>query len=103
LVYPEARAAAAAAERSGRIGARTLRRAVRTINGLYAELRVIGVDARLVEAAGELAERHGLRGYDAVHFASALAIGEPELVLATWDHDLQGAAAACGYTVPARP
>jgi predicted nucleic acid-binding protein len=103
LIYPEARAAVAAAQRSRRIDSRTLRSAVRRIDELYAELRVIGVDAELVQAAGDLAELHGLRGYDAVHFASALAIGEPHLVIATWDHDLIGAAVACGYTVPALP
>ena len=102
LIYPEARAAAAAARRGGRIDSRTLRSAVQAIDELFAELRVIGVDGELVQAAGELAERHGLRGYDAVHLASAIGIGEPELVVATWDQDLRAAAVAHGYTVPAR-
>jgi uncharacterized protein len=103
LIYPEARAAVAAARRSGRIDSRTLRSAVRRVDDLYGELRVIGVDAQLVQAAGDLAELHGLRGYDAVHLASALAIGEPDLVIATWDHDLQEAAVACGYAVSVLP
>lgn len=100
-MFPEARAAAAAAQRGQRIDAPTLRAAVQIIDELYGELRVIGVDTQLVRAAGELAERHALRGYDAVHLASALAIGAPELVVATWDLDLQGAAVACGCAVPA--
>jgi predicted nucleic acid-binding protein len=78
-------------------------RRLESVDELCGQLRVIGVDAQLVQAAGDLAERHGLRGYDAVHFASALAIGEPELVIATWDHDLQAVAVARGYVVPARP
>ena len=99
LVYPEARAAVAAARRSGRIAARVLRRAVREIDELVAELRAIGVDADLARAAGELAERHALRGYDAVHLASAVAIGDPELVIATWDDELAAASLECGLAV----
>ncbi|MEN3281469.1 MAG: uncharacterized protein V7607_2609 [Solirubrobacteraceae bacterium] len=72
------------------------------IDELFAELRVIGVDGPLVQSAGELAERHGLRGYDAVHLASAIGVNDPGLVFATWDNDLGAAAIACGYAVPAR-
>jgi predicted nucleic acid-binding protein len=102
LIYPEARAAAAAAQRVGRIDARTLRRAVRTIDQLCGELDVIGLDATLARAAGELAERHALRGYDAVHLASATAIDDPSLVMATWDRDLAAAAAQHRTVVPAQ-
>jgi uncharacterized protein len=103
LIYPEARAAAAAAHRGGRIDARTLRAAVATINELCQELRVIGIDDALARAAGELAQRHRLRGYDAVHLASALAIDDPHLVMATWDRDLAAAAAAQERTVVPAP
>lgn len=99
LIYPEARAAAAAAHRSGRIDARTLRSAVATIDELRGELDVIGIDDGLAHAAGELAERHGLRGYDAVHLASALAIDDPDLVMATWDRGLAAATVAQQRTV----
>lgn len=99
LIYPEARAAAAAAQRSGRIDARTLRAALRTIDELCRELDVIGLDDTLARTAGELAERHALRGYDAVHLASATAIDDPDLVIATWDRDLAAAAIAKNQTV----
>lgn len=33
---------------------------------------LIGIDWSLARHAGELAEVHGLRGYDAVHLATAL-------------------------------
>jgi predicted nucleic acid-binding protein len=104
LIYPEARAAAASAFRTGRIDKRTLRSAVRAIDGLYAELRVIGIDGALAQFAGELAELHGLRGYDAVHLASAVAIEDGALVTVTWDRELADATVACGYAVvPAAP
>jgi len=63
---------------------------------------VIGLDAALARAAGELAERHALRGYDAVHLASAIAIDDPNLVMATWDRDLSAAAAQHRAVVPAQ-
>jgi predicted nucleic acid-binding protein len=99
LIYPEARAAVAAASRSGRIGQAALRRATAAIDDLCAELHLIGVDGGLARRAGELAEQHALRGYDAVHLATALSIDDPNLVVATWDRDLAGAALACGCAV----
>ena len=103
LVYPEARAAAASAHRGRRIDTRSLRDAARTIDGLCRELEVIGLDGALAHVAGDLAERHALRGYDAVHLASALAIDDPDLVMATWDRDLAAATAAQNRAVvPAR-
>jgi len=83
----------------GRIDTDTLRSAVRAIDDLYAELRVIGIDGALAQSTGELAELHGLRGYDAVHLASAISIGDPGILTVTWDHDPADAAVACGYAV----
>jgi predicted nucleic acid-binding protein len=99
LIYPEARAAAATAQRGGRIDTRTLRTAVRTIDELCRQLDVIGLDDALARTAGELAERHALRGYDAVHLASATAIDDRDLVIATWDRDLASAAVATQHTI----
>lgn len=88
----------------GRIDPNTLRSAVRAIDELYAELRVIGIDGALAQFAGELAELHGLRGYDAVHLASAISIEDAGLVAVTWDRDLADAVVACGHAVvPASP
>jgi predicted nucleic acid-binding protein len=87
------------ARRLDRIDARALRNAVRAIDALYAELRVVGLDEELAQLAGELAEDHGLRGYDAVHLASAISLGHDELVAVTWDRDLAAAVSDCGYAV----
>lgn len=74
-----------------------------SIEELCRELDVIGLDAALTRSAGDLAERHALRGYDAVHLASAIAIEDPDLVVATWDRDLAAAVAARGRTVVPAP
>lgn len=99
LVYPETRAALAAADRAGRIDKRSLRVAVRDLEGACLAMRLIGVDLVLARHAGEIAERYALRGSDAVHLATALSVEDPALVIATWDHDLGRAAVSAGRAV----
>jgi hypothetical protein len=62
------------------------------------ELLLVGVDDDLAHLADELAQELALRGYDAVHLASALTLG-PATTLITWDVDLQGAAHRSGLAV----
>jgi uncharacterized protein len=103
LAYPEARAALAAARRAGRIDARGLRRAVADLEDAWSALRIIVIDESLARTAGELAERHALRAYDAVHLSCILAVADPELVVATWDRDLARAAVEVGRAVAPKP
>ncbi|MGI8760299.1 MAG: type II toxin-antitoxin system VapC family toxin [Jatrophihabitantaceae bacterium] len=103
LIYPEARAAAAVAHRGRRITPATLRRAVERIDELCTEMDLIGLDPDLAHTAGDLAEAHGLRGYDAVHLATALSIEGDSMLLATWDGDLARAAVAAGCSVTPPP
>ena len=103
LVYPEARAAVAAAHRGRRITSGVLQRAVGRVDELCAEVDVIGLDPDLAHIAGDLAEAHGLCGYDAVHLATALSIDGNSLLLATWDGDLARAATAEGCSVAPPP
>ncbi len=99
LIYPEARAALAAAQRGGRIDERLYRSTVSDLRSACEAMVLIGVDWPLARHAGELAEDHGLRGYDAVHLATALAAGEPDLALVTWDRELARAAVRSGIAV----
>ncbi len=50
-------------------------------------------------AAGELAQTHHLRSYDAVHLAAALAAADRDFVFVATDRDLIAAAAAEGLAV----
>lgn len=102
LSYPEGRAALSAARRAGRLTVAGHRGALEDFESVHGELLVIGIDAPLARRAGELAEELELRGYDAVHLASALAFG-PATVMVTWDQALHRAAADVGCAVaPAR-
>ncbi len=105
LIYPEARAAAAAAHRQGRIDAETLRSAVDTIEVLCSQLTILGLDHELARTAGDIAQTHGLRGYDAVHLATAIAVESDSLLLATWDRELARGAieAGCSISPPPSP
>jgi predicted nucleic acid-binding protein len=96
LVYVEARAALAQAHRMGRLTPSRLRQAVRGLEAACSQLDFVEVDPELVDAAGSLAEQHQLRGYDAVHLASALRLADPHLVLVAGDAALLSAATTAG-------
>lgn len=99
LAYSEGRAALAAARRLGRLGKNAHEKALVAFEELYVDLVTIGVDQELARGAGEHAEHLGLRGYDAVHLATALALGDEEVVLITWDRDLAQAAEHVGLGI----
>jgi uncharacterized protein len=99
LVYLEGRAALEAARRVGRLDKGAHGKALDAFEGLCAELVTVGVDQQLARSAGEHAERFGLRGYDAVHLATALELGDEEVVLITWDRDLSRAAEQVGLGI----
>ncbi len=92
----EARAALAAARRDGRQTAREHGGAVESLVTLWREIDGVELTEGLAMRAGELAEVYALRGYDAVHLASAEAIAEPDTTLVTADRDLASAAASLG-------
>jgi uncharacterized protein len=93
LLYVEAAAALARARRMGRITARHHRAAVDSLDDLWRDFRVVEVDDITIRRAAELADRHALRGYDAVHCASAERIDAPDLVVASGDKDVLTACA----------
>jgi predicted nucleic acid-binding protein len=99
LVYPEGRAALAQAHRLGRLTGRQLRDAVAEFDSRYDELDLVDIDDALARRAGDLAEAHGLRGYDAVHLAAADRVRDPDLVVVAGDGALLDAATSDGMMV----
>jgi predicted nucleic acid-binding protein len=96
LIYAEGRAALAMARRLDRLDERGLREAVDDFESLHDQLDVIEVTDGLIRDAGGLAEQLSLRGYDAVHLASARLVDDPDMVLAAGDQSLLAAAGALG-------
>lgn len=99
LLYPEARAALAKARRMQRITSEQVDAASAELESILGQVDHIEITAELARTAGELAAAHGLRGYDAVHLAGALAATDEEFVLVTGDTDLGNAATSLGIAV----
>jgi uncharacterized protein len=99
LAYPEVCAALVAAGRNHDLDESDLADAEQAWEEYWAETRPVELSARVERQAGQLARLHALRGADAVHLASALAIGDPELVIAVWDQRLHAGARAARLPV----
>lgn len=99
LAYPEVRAALAAAARTDRLSARAHGRAKADWDEFWGGIRAVEVSPRLALDAGRLAEAHRLRGYDAVHLASALTLHESSPIVAVWDETLRRGAIEAGLEV----
>ncbi len=91
LAYVESAAALALAERLGRISAADARRAGRQLDVLWPQLDLVEIDDVLTRAAAAAARCHGLRGYDAVHFAAACELGFDGVVAVSGDARLLSA------------
>lgn len=76
LAYVEMVATLAKAVRTGRIESSTLELRLREIEDRWASLEVVEATEALVRRAAGLAIRYGLRSYDSVHLAAALAVRE---------------------------
>jgi len=102
VAYPEARAALARRCREGGLDKPGLRRAVVALERDIESFVIVEIGAQLARRAGQLAEQHALRGFDAIHLAAALELGQlladsPEFF--TFDQRQARAAAAEGFIV----
>lgn len=99
LAYVEVCAALAAANRNHQLTDRDLVVALDDWRGYWAAVRPVELTAAVEVRAGRLARWHSLRGADAVHLASALAVNDPDLVVAVWDQRLAAGARDAGLAV----
>jgi uncharacterized protein len=97
LLFVETRATLAAARRRTRLTDEQLAAAKLALRAMRADVNEVQVDAAVLAHAEDLAEREALRGYDAVHLASALFASTD--VLVTADAALVDAGRRCGLTV----
>jgi predicted nucleic acid-binding protein len=103
LAYVEARAALAAGARSGRVADTVQQEGRQALEQFFEAMDLIDVTPEIVRAAGDLAEAHALRGYDAVHLASSLTLDPDDTVLVTWDRELAWAGHAAGLDLAGIP
>jgi len=98
VAYAELRAAVSAAIRDQRVALHQRDSVMGLVVNVWDKVFPVGVDWSLVLEAGNLAERHSLRGYDAIHLSALMRVGNPDIVtVACWDYDLRRAAASMGY------
>jgi len=96
LAYPEVCAALAAAGRARRLRPVDQSRAETAWEDYWAATRTVGLTEPVTAHAGHLAGQYALRGADAVHLASLLAVGAADTLLAAWDQRLRTGAQAAG-------
>jgi len=100
VTYPEIASALARRRASGTFGAEGLRLSLDDLEKGWAKYLVVDLAERL---AAELAVRHVLRGFDAVHLAAAItlrdAVGADGLAFSSFDKRLVRAAADEGLIV----
>jgi predicted nucleic acid-binding protein len=99
LTYVEVAAALAMAEQRDRISSAAHDQVWTGFAGIWPDLDIVEVTAELVTSAAGLVRPLALRGYDAVHCATAVAIDDPELVAAAGDGRLLDAWRAMGMAV----
>jgi len=102
VAYAELRAALARARSNTRINEDEFRLARARLDADWRAMLVIDVSNMIVERAGDLADRYLIRGFDAIHLASAQQVRElnaGEVQFSTADRRLGDAAVAEGFSV----
>ena len=107
LTAPDLVAAVSRRSRGGSIPPSHARRAVAVFRyDWQRRYLVIEADIPLIDLATDLAETHGLRGYDAVHLAAAMTLHRqrradalPDITLLSADQEQLRAAAAGGLLI----
>lgn len=99
VAYAEARAAFARALRQDATTSAAHRRRVAQLNRDWADLLRVELHPTVARNAGELAEIHHLRGFDAIHLASALWLrdrSDEECEFVAFDERLSEGARSAG-------
>lgn len=103
IAFVEVRAALSGACRGGRLDEAAHTRSVGHFSQDWMDcVSEVSTDRNLLMRAAELAEGLALRGYDAVHLASAerMRTALPEIHFASFDRTLNRAARLLGFPIP---
>lgn len=98
LLVVEAAAALVQSERIGRTSVTALADHLEEARLIIADATLLDVTTTVINRAAELAVTRGLRGYDAVHLATATLIRARNVAFASGDQRLLTAAAEEGFT-----
>lgn len=99
LLYVETRAALGRARRLRRISGSAYGSTLARFEVLHRNVAKARLDGELIRRAGELADNQALRGYDAVHLATAERLADGEVLFVSGDRTLCAAARNLGLHV----
>ena len=102
VAYAESRAAFARLARERPASRRLHRKRVAQLDRDWEHYVIVELTPAVARRSGELAELHALRGFDAIHLASALwlqSVYSPEVAFIAFDRRLTTAAAAAGLSL----
>ena len=102
LAYVEARAAFARKRRERGVTPKDYRNIVQDFDNDWESYFIVDISDGLVRLAGRLAEKHALRGYDAIHLASAAMLrreGDQPVAFSCFDTRLSVAARREGVKI----
>jgi len=94
VAYAEGRSAFARRYREGAFSDDDYDRLVAGFNEDWGSFLTLKVSDKLVRLSGELADEHGLRGFDAIHLASAIILNDrvsSHVLFSCYDQKLQHA------------
>ena len=96
LLYVEAAAALGHALRLKRLTEQNHDSACRILAMLWSDFDIVEADERIVTRAAQIAQACALRGYDAVHCASAERVADNDLVVVSGDRRMLAACSQLG-------
>lgn len=101
LTYAEMRSAFARKRRFGEITLDQLGCFKEEFETDWNTFDIVGIEETIVRRAGDFAENYLLKGFDAVHLATADSLGRRfgDITFACFDTELSRAASACGMTL----
>lgn len=99
LLYVETRAALGRARRLRRISGSMYGSTLALLEVLHRNVAKARLDGELIRRAGELADDQALRGYDAVHLATAERLADSDVLFVSGDRTLCAAARDLGLHV----
>jgi predicted nucleic acid-binding protein len=103
IAYVEAQAAFATKHRDGDLSGQEYTHILNTLRQEWGTYLTMDVSEPIITLAGDLTEKHDLRGFDAIHLASALALRDKTQTAVAFscaDERLKSAAEAQGLRVP---
>ena len=103
IAYAEARAAYARRYREKAFGKKEYHRLLSAFEGDWKNYFIIRIKSTLVKLAGDLVEKHALRGFNAIHLSSAVTLKneiESPVYFSCFDERLLAASRAEGLLQP---